>query len=464
MSREKLVSFLETLHKDLTRKDATEAYRNQTANKLTHTVSITKAKVNRTIRVTLEKASNVPGTGDALFKSIKTEYDAALNTLFDDIRKNFKTLSNKKGDTVKFVRGSRSGNIKVIIFETPGGRGTRDNFALAQKAYNDPLQKFYETFLKLIDRTLTRPSSSNKEGKVDLKKAGQVFNLEHFKNSSNVKAFISDSIHTALNAHYTKDEYAALQADLKKLGLKTKLEITKNAKTGEIKVFLGSQILNVAQSSEEQKVKKDLEGALLKALKRLGSDKLIELQGSASIYEYKEQKLLRGVLVPFQGIEGVKVSKDKKVTKKLKVKGKGKKQINPKITNSGAIASKLRKKRIRGGSGQARKTSPASQTLQIIARMNKDLPRVVEKNMGSPGLESQTGRFAASTKVTEVIQTPKGFPSIGYTYQRDPYQVFEEGSRGNWSNGYRDPRDLIDKSIREIAAELAIGRLYTRRV
>ena len=63
------------------------------------------------------------------------------------------------------------------------------------------------------------------------------------------------------------------------------------------------------------------------------------------------------------------------------------------------------------------------------------------------------------------IKTPKGFPSVGYTYQRDPYQVFEEGMGSPpWANGNRDPRDLIDKSVREIAATMALGRFYTRRI
>ena len=84
--------------------------------------------------------------------------------------------------------------------------------------------------------------------------------------------------------------------------------------------------------------------------------------------------------------------------------------------------------------------------------------------MKEPSLVNRSGRFAESVKVTEIAQTPKGFPSIGYTYQRNPYQVFEEGSGGEWANGDRDPRDLIDKSIREIAAQFAIGRFYTRRV
>jgi outer membrane phospholipase A len=84
--------------------------------------------------------------------------------------------------------------------------------------------------------------------------------------------------------------------------------------------------------------------------------------------------------------------------------------------------------------------------------------------MGTPRLENRTGRFASSVRVTDVMPTKQGFPSIGYTYQRDPYQVYESTSGSRFASTNRDPRSLIDGSIREIAAELAIGRLYTRRV
>ena len=32
-----------------------------------------------------------------------------------------------------------------------------------------------------------------------------------------------------------------------------------------------------------------------------------------------------------------------------------------------------------------------------------------------------------------------------------------------WASPERDPRQVIDRSIREIAAQFAIGRFYTRR-
>jgi hypothetical protein len=81
--------------------------------------------------------------------------------------------------------------------------------------------------------------------------------------------------------------------------------------------------------------------------------------------------------------------------------------------------------------------------------------------MGFPALENRTGRFARSVHVTDVTQTSKGFPSIGYTYQKYPYQTFEPGYKQG--SAQRDPRVLIDRSIREIATQLIVGRFYTRR-
>jgi len=53
---------------------------------------------------------------------------------------------------------------------------------------------------------------------------------------------------------------------------------------------------------------------------------------------------------------------------------------------------------------------------------------------------------------------------LGILMQKNPYQVYEIGvGKAPWANTERDPRRLIDRSIREIAAEMAIGRFYTRR-
>jgi hypothetical protein len=96
--------------------------------------------------------------------------------------------------------------------------------------------------------------------------------------------------------------------------------------------------------------------------------------------------------------------------------------------------------------------------------MNKALPQVVEKNMKYPALENRTGRFARSVKIVDSIQTPQGFTSYGYTYMKEPYQVYETSSGSRFADADRDPRKVIDVSIRELATRFALGRFFTRRV
>jgi hypothetical protein len=115
--------------------------------------------------------------------------------------------------------------------------------------------------------------------------------------------------------------------------------------------------------------------------------------------------------------------------------------------------------------GASQGTGSAQELGAILAMFNQKMPQTVAKNMGPPGLQNQTGRFASSVRVTDVSRTAQGHPSIGYTYQKNPYQVFEMSQGdGRWATPQRDPRKLIDASIREIAAQLALGRLYTRRM
>lgn len=104
-----------------------------------------------------------------------------------------------------------------------------------------------------------------------------------------------------------------------------------------------------------------------------------------------------------------------------------------------------------------RKSGSSNMPLELLGIINKDLPDTVRANMGAPALTNQTGTFASSVRATDMNMTPQGFPSIGYTYQRDPYEVHEQ-------DHHYDPRKLIDRSMREIAAQYAIGRFYTRRV
>lgn len=181
---------------------------------------------------------------------------------------------------------------------------------------------------------------------------------------------------------------------------------------------------------------------------------LANLAGSSTLLEKVETVLVE----PYRDIKSKRVSK--KVSKRVKTSTKGKassknkrtKSSSPKIVSAGALKQAPPRKR---------KNANLS-VVSILAALNSRLPQTVAANMKSPALNYRTGRFASSVRVTDVINTKKGFPSIGYTYDKNPYQTFEVGFAQGDPN--RDPRKLINESIREIMTEYAIGRFFTRRV
>lgn len=96
---------------------------------------------------------------------------------------------------------------------------------------------------------------------------------------------------------------------------------------------------------------------------------------------------------------------------------------------------------------------------QII---NDNLRNVLSANMGNGGqkniLNYRTGRFASSVQVERMSQSRAGMITAFYSYMKNPYQTFEPG----FAQGFpetRDPKLLIAKSIREIAATKVGNRL-----
>lgn len=178
--------------------------------------------------------------------------------------------------------------------------------------------------------------------------------------------------------------------------------------------------------------------------------------GSSSIEENAEE------VAAYIVLKELSRSKNARVVGGLKKpKGRKPKSISDSNKSSSKPLAGSRKKG-RGRVLSKVKKGIASSPLALMSMLNQELPQTIEKNMNSPALVNRTGRFANSVQVLNIIPTPKGFPSVGYSYDKFPYQTFELGyAQGSME---RDPRKLIDRSIREIAAKLAIGRFYTRRI
>lgn len=163
-----------------------------------------------------------------------------------------------------------------------------------------------------------------------------------------------------------------------------------------------------------------------------------------------------------------KIKKSKNV--KLKVTPKNKTKLTSKHNSKkskkvgGPPGSYLQdSKRLRNPkTGRFISKKQAETPINIVNMLNAALPETVARNMIFPALRYRTGRFANSVRVIDAKRPPKGPLNIGYTYQKFPYQTFEPGYAQGTPE--RDPRTLIDKSIREIAASFIQERFDTRRI
>lgn len=99
---------------------------------------------------------------------------------------------------------------------------------------------------------------------------------------------------------------------------------------------------------------------------------------------------------------------------------------------------------------------------KLLALINQDLQKQIKGNMGTGGqnrvLNYQTGRFSESAKVERMSQSREGMITAFYSYMKYPYATFSEGGRQQLPHS-RDPKLLISKSIREIAASVVGNRL-----
>jgi len=256
---------------------------------------------------------------------------------------------------------------------------------------------------------------------------------------------------------------ASFASELKQITVNYKTNVTKDGKIrAEYVPYITYQDRRENRDIDAPREKANLE-IVKKFFKEGGSKTLVDLESSPSI----RNRAIARVLEPIINID----SKTKKVriNKAIDARKIGF-VANDTATSDGNKNSttKYKKSRLKGKNvplGRKTKAKESSVNLaNILGVLNAKLPQTVVANMGPPALENRTGRFAASVKAVEMLATKEGYPSIGYTYRKDPYQVFESSSGTRFSSPTRDPRVLIDKSIREVMAQYLVGRLYTRRV
>jgi len=254
-----------------------------------------------------------------------------------------------------------------------------------------------------------------------------------------------------------------LLKDLNKLGID--LEFMRDSFTGELTFSVGISGAgsNILEGAVMRKKLEDAKKRINEILGNTNPDEIYKgLKGSDSQFEVDRKTAIETIAASFKGRKGVKVTttagkpKTSRNTAETKVQTKGKK--GKAVTFAAAALG------AKSQTGKRKPRAPRMALKNILGILNAKLPQQVADNMGSPRLENQTGRFAQSVRAVDINETSSGFPSIGYTYARNPYGVYESTSGSRFAEADRDPRSLIDTSIRELVAQFGLGRLYTRRL
>jgi len=430
MSAQSQKKFLKTLLSEIEAKDV-EAYRRATADKQHHNFTLSRRAIRKGIKDYLRDFH--PELTKTQHNAILKQLDPSVKQFIKKVGDNLVTLA-AKDDTVSVTRNTLA--TKQATFEVKQGKSRYD------KVYSRYSQEL-KTLIGQLSIVVGREAKSR-----------EVLNLSHADFEGIIESAVADALDKAVEEDGLITQKMA-EGFLAERGVD--LKVIRDTKTSTMNVSLASSAVNAADKDASKARIAKLRQALEEALQELSDNGILaDLPGSDSFKKIKEKEVINDILDPFRRIKNVTVSKKNKIKH-------SKTNTSQKVTGSPKVAVVKAKAR-RAKARRKQKAGAASRPLELLGVFNQRLPETVRRNMQEPALVNRTGTFASSVKVTEIQKTPKGFPSIGYTYKRDPYEVFEVGSGNTRATPERDPRILIDKSIREIAAQFAIGRFYTRRV
>lgn len=342
----------------------------------------------------------------------------------------------------------------------------------------DTVSLSYKNERRWLVNNLNRVLSSEEIGYKGKRIRGKFLDTGHMKGYAVVEQKRQRSVRSIAGAAgrkrvtNTEGPQNITQDDLNKIFAPDFFKVTQvsNDDKTTIRVEIESATLNAARGSNEEatlyrEYLEALEGAIAKLAGPDAADYFANREGSDSRKTLMRKKLVKEFTKGIRKNPRVKVTSidTKPKYSNATVSKKGPKKKKPKLVRVKHNVKLPNKMGLQLETPRTRRTKNSTFSLATLkAQLNAKLPAQVRLNMGYPALVNRTGRFAASVQVTDVTATAKGFSSIGYTYMKFPYQTFEPGFRQGSTD--RDPRVLIDRSIREIAKDLIAGRFYTRRM
>ena len=451
MAKKDLQVIINQIQNDIMKSSA--AYREAVSNKDMHDVSIDVEQIKN--ECLIELASRGGWRVDKVPLNLQRIVDKYVPVMCQTIYNECVIWDNEKsGQFFQITRLKGSSNSFEFLISSPPEKGGQV-FKRLQKMKQDsqkPLLTAIKTAIKKMNKGRTNKIAEVKDVFLDIgHREGSAVSEQRKK--------VAEAALFEFGSGLKKNSKIAKQffADIAAL---TTLIITKTPgdPTDVHRIEFENSTINKSKgASKEQRIAEQLDKDLQFIIEKYADAEFIHKKGSDSRFE----RIRKSVLTPI----GRTAQRHAKITANFKGE---KPQIGSRTTaRTKAIKPKVTrvvKKDKTPAPTPVFDTQSTQSMFSVMAMIEQKLPQVVKKNMGYPRLENASGRFAESVSMVNVIQTKKGFPSFGYTYIRDPYEVFEVGSKGNWATPERDPRKLIDASIREIAANMALGRFFTRRV
>ena len=443
---------------------SSEAFRNLVSDFQAHIVNIDVDSIKTQIEKELNHRS---GRKLKLPQSILDIIDEEVPKVAESLYNTFKPEAFNKSGKRKYLASELTGSPTKFSFRLAAKSGKQGSvykyFRRAKQKAQKPLVIALDRQIASInsgrskDSEIARLREKNKKGKLQIV---SFLDIGHMDESS-----VSMQRQSALNqALWDWNQAGGVSKEamdfIRRQAAEYNIVIAKRGDPrpdviSESEVYLEAKGGNRSKAVEQQLQK------FLNAIVR--EENWAEVKGSDSASKVIEKRVLNS----FSEI-GKKDKNTKNSIKKQKVNNSSKIGRSKGRKTKGTKAPSYKGAKVAVGRGVNRATQGQRgtnfSTPLLLSLLNRDLPKVVAKNMGTPALENRTGRFAGSVRVLDVVSTARGYPSIGYTYQRDPYGVYESSSGTRFSDSERDPRKLIDASIREIAAQHLQTRIFTRRL
>lgn len=352
-----------------------------------------------------------PGESGRLFSSVRMAFRQAANDLDELIR--------EKGydDSVTSVLRQEGRSGKKNLYKTKMDLG---HIGSGDAGGRTPL-------LNKLDEALTalsNVSAVTKEEK-DLKRK--------------IERFIQQGINEVNRAHAVYFAHTSATRMINDLAL-----------SGEVKIYYG-----VKQSQELNRILiGDVEGrasGIVRARSRkIVANQIADVEGSPSLKALLRLSAVQ-IIERGKGIMGRYTNKSTEKTQrsegqKVIAKTKSVTPRNTKFKNLGASP----------------KQGLSESILSIQSIINMHLHDEIKSRMFEPALQYRTGRFARSAQIVNAAPSRDGFITFGYTYMEDPYSTFEVGNEQGTPE--RDPRPLIEGSIRSLAQKMVGGKFRSVKV